>query len=187
MTRIEDLHADDREARTKLRLQLRDLRRQAGHTVAEAAHRAGITPSTLSLYERRGDNPHVVNVQRNARSLNHRLVLRPDLPHNLPTHPTAAILHDLAEQTTEPHLQDVYHRSAVLSDLVAYRRWLGITAREMSAAWGTRPDATAVAGLEAEVKEPLLASYQRYARALGGVLHLDLEPIPNEQPEGATP
>ncbi len=178
MTSIADLHEDDRQARTKLRLQLRDLRTQAGYTTAQAAAAAGITPSTLSLYERRGDNPLVANVQRNARAVDHRLILRPELPHTLPAHPTAAILHDLAERATDPHAQDAYHRSAVLSDLAAYRRWAGITAREMSAVWGARRDATAVCALEQEAKEPLLASYQRYARALGGVLHLDLEPIP---------
>jgi transcriptional regulator with XRE-family HTH domain len=175
--RFQDLHPDDTEARVKLRLQLRDVRRQAGYTVAEAADRIGITKGALSLHERRGDNPLVASVQRNARGFDHRLHLRPELPHRLAVHPTAAVLRDLAAHATDPHDEDAYHRSAILADLAAYRRWVGITARDMSGRWGTRADGTAVCDLEQEVKEPLLASFQRYTRALGGVLHIDLEPL----------
>ncbi len=178
MTRIVDLHPDDAEARVKLRLQLRDLRLRLGCSQAEAAARAGVTKSAVSLLERRGDNPLVASVQRMARAVDHRAILRPHLPHTLPTHPTAALLAVVEAHAADAHTQDAYHRSAVLADLAAYRRGTGVTAREMSERWGTRRDATAVCDLEGELKEPLLASYQRYTRALGGVLHVDLEPVP---------
>jgi transcriptional regulator with XRE-family HTH domain len=181
VTRIVDLHPDDMEARVKLRLQLRDLRRQAGCSQAAAAARAGITKDTWSLHERRGNNPLVASVQRYVRAVDHRLILRPDLPHQLATHPDAAVLADLAARASDPHTQDAYHLTAALIELAAYRRWVGITARELSARWGTRRDATAVCDLEGGTKEPLVGSIQRYARSLGGVLHLDLEPIPNTQ------
>jgi DNA-binding XRE family transcriptional regulator len=177
VTRIVDLHPDDGEARIKLRLQLRDLRRQACYSQAAAAARAGITKDTWSLHERRGNNPLVVSVQRCARAVDHRLILRPDLPHLLPRHPDAAVLADLAARARDPRTQDAYHPTGVLIELAAYRRWAGITARELSARWGTRRDATAICDLEGGLKEPLVGSIQRYARSLGGVLHLDLEPL----------
>ncbi len=181
MTRIHDLHPDDTEARIKLRLQIRDLRRQAGLSCAAAAARIGIGKDTWSLYERRGDNPLAASVQRYARAVDHRLHLRPDLPHALPAHPDIAVLHDLAGRAVDPRQQDAYHLTAVLTALAAYRRWSGVAARDMSAKWGTRRDASAVCDLEGQAKEALVASVQRYTRSLGGVLHLDLEPIPNDQ------
>jgi transcriptional regulator with XRE-family HTH domain len=177
MTRNVDLHPDDAEARVKLRLQLRDLRLQAGYSQAAVARRLGVTKDTWSLHERRGNNPLVTSVQRYARAVDHRLILRPELPHVLPAHPDAAVLNDLARRAADPTDQDAYHRSALLADLAAYRRWVGIAAREMSQRWGTRRDATAVCDVESEAKEPLIGSIQRYVRSLGGVLHLDLEPI----------
>ncbi len=181
MTRIADLHPDDAEARIKLRLQLRDLRRQGGLSQAAAAARIGVTKDTWSLHERRGDNPLAASAQRYARAVDHRLILRPQLPHQLPTHPDAAVLADLAQRAGDPRTQDAYHLTAILAELAGYRRWLGYTAREMSERWGTRRDATAVCDLEGQIKAALLASVQRYARSLGGMLHLDLEPIPTSQ------
>lgn len=175
VTRIIDLHPDDAEARIKLRLTLRDLRRQQHLTVEHVADQTGSTIAAVYLFEQRDSQLLIARAQRHARGVNHRLVLHPVLPHTLPAHPTEAAF--TAAAVNGGDLDDDYHRSAVLTHLVAYRRWLGLSARDIAERCGNDRAGSSTSLLEADTKPALLASYQRYARALGGRLELDIEAL----------
>jgi transcriptional regulator with XRE-family HTH domain len=179
VTRVQDLHPDDAEARVKLRLQLRDLRRRSGLTAEQTAHNIGCTIAALYLTEQRDSRILLERAQRHARGLHHQLILHPTLPHTLPPHPTEAAFAAMAD--TGGRLSDEHHRAAVLTHLVAYRRWIGLSARDIAERCGNGRDGSSTSQLEAGLKPALLSTLQRYTRALGGVLHIDLEPLPNEQ------
>jgi transcriptional regulator with XRE-family HTH domain len=170
-------HPDDIAARDHIRRRLRALRRDLGVRVEDLADAAGVTTDAIYLYEQRATNPLTGTVQRHAGGLNHRLVMRLAATPALPTHPYAVNLLAMAAATSDGATADAHQRAALLADLVAYRRWLGLTAREITERCGCSRDGTWASQLEAGRKQALLGSYQRYARALGGHLHLDLEPL----------
>ncbi len=186
--RVHDLHPDDTAARITLRHQLRDLRRQLGVHVDDLADACGTTFKAIYLFEQRGNNPLAATVQRYAGGLGHQIVMRPMLTPELREHPDAAALAALAAATHNPALADAYQRSAVLTNLVAHRRWLNMSARDIAERCGLHRAGGWISQFENDQKPALLATYQRYTRALGGHLNLDLQPLnPHHLTEGAHP
>ena len=177
MTRNHDLHPDDTEARIRLRNQLRNLRRSTGVTVHALAEACATTPAAIYLYEQRGHNPLCASVQRHARHLGRRLQLHPVFDPALPDHPDAATFTALADATTNLDLAARHEQAALMANLVAYRRWYGLTARDLADRLNVVRGSGSVSAIESGTKPAHLSTYQRYARALGGRLDLHLQPI----------
>lgn len=177
MGRPVDLHPDDTAARLHLVATLRHIRETLGITRAGLAVALDTTVTAVASRELKPSNPAIHTAQAWARALGHQMVMRPMLTPELPTHPVVANLQAMAAGGSDDDLRDSYHRSAVLHTMTAHRRWLGVSAREFMTRLGGSRDSGALSAVEAETKPPHLATYQRYARALGGWLHLDPQPL----------
>ncbi len=177
MARTPDPHPDDRAARLALIAQLRTIREQAGLSRTDLAQHLGITYATIAQRETKGGNQLIHTTQAHARALGVRVVMTPQLDPGLPEHPTTAVLRAMADGDPDPGMADSYHRSVVLHTMVAHRRWLCVSARAFAERLGLARGAGGLSEMEAETHPPLLSTYQRYARALGGWLELDLQPL----------
>src|SRR5690242_15860918 len=178
VTRIVDLHPDDAAARVALNRQLYTIRVQAGISRADLAAAAGTTRDAITSRENmKHPNPLIRTIQLQAGCLGHRLVMRPVLTPVLPEHPTVTALRAMADGDPDPDRADDYHRSVVLHTMVAHRRWLCTSARQLAERFVGRRGADCLSELENEHRPPQLSTYQRYARALGGRLELTLEPF----------
>jgi transcriptional regulator with XRE-family HTH domain len=185
-----DLHPADGEARRALREQLRHARLNLNIPTSHVANALGITRGAVTNYELTAENPSTATLQRYARAIQHRLVITAHLTPDLPVHPATANLQAMAANTEDPTTADMYSRSALLTHLIAHRRWLGLSGEDIAVRSGMARKGGAVSEFEADLKDAKLGTYQRYARALGGWLEMALEPVnpdPNTNPEGETP
>ncbi len=184
IVRAAGLHPDDLAARHALLGGLAHLRETTdGVSQTTIGQALGISADAVRLAEQSTADPCVDRLQRHLRATRHQLVLNPRFDPDLPADNTTAMFRAMADAAADPDQADMYHRSAVLHHLIARRRWLGKTARDISRQLG-RSD-SAIGQLEQDAKPAMLSSYQLYTRAVGGILHLDIEPI--HQLEGATP
>lgn len=185
-----DVYPDDLQARHTVLAALRTLRHAQHMSMADVAEQLGVNEKAVHLNEKKLHDPRIARLQAHLRALNHRLRMRPIFDPDLPADRTTALFAHLADAEPDSVHADSHHRSAVLRHLVARRRWLDLTAQQVSASIDRSP--SLISRIEMETKEPMLSSYQRYARALGGWLRLDLEHVPDltdQIPalEGATP
>lgn len=171
--RAAGLHPDDIAERHAAARRLVELR--AGLSQTAVGQILGVTGSTIHLAETSGADPQLDRLQRHHRALGHRLVLNPQFDPDLPADPTTAVYRTMAVDTPNPDLADMCHRSATLRHLIARRRWLGLSARDISTHLGRSH--SWLGQIEQDVKPPMLSTYQLYTRAVGGRLELDVEAL----------
>ena len=86
----------------------------------------------------------------------------------------------LAEQMKDPEYQAVYQdnhaREELLDALVRARKAAGITQTEVARRLGIRQPT--VSQIEAEGSDHRLSTLQRYARAVGKVIHVEIQSVP---------
>lgn len=173
LARAAALHPDDLAARHTLLGRLGELRANTpGVSQSTIGAELGISVEGVRQAEQATADPRLDRLARHLRAVRHQLVLTPQFDPDLPDDATTAVFRRMADAATYAEEADMYHRSAVLRHLVARRRWLGLSAREVSRKLG-RSD-SALSMLEQDVKPPMLSSYQIYTRAVGGVLRLDV-------------
>ena len=160
-----DLHPDDAAVRQALRDMLVELRQRAGLTQRDLADRCGVGKSLVAQWEL-ADGWMVSSLQRWALGLGYRLVLRPDgLPYT-----DVSVMRPVDETAAAE-----WDRLALLDALRSAREELGVSTAALADALGVTGGA--VRQLEAG-RDLLLASAQRYCRGLGGVLAVEVEPLP---------
>lgn len=178
---ITDLHPDDTATRRVVLVALRRARTEAGVSRTQLAEAVGSTPAAVAMRERPSvDNPRLEALQVTAEALERRLVLTPRLPVTLPEHPEVSALWAMAAGVADPPSRFAFERSAVLRSMVVYRRWVGIGGPRFAQVFcgGTTGS---LSQFELERKSPLLSSFQRYARALGGRLDVVLQPLQEKE------
>jgi transcriptional regulator with XRE-family HTH domain len=167
--RTPDLNPGDLTARRNITRKLRDLRIELGIPQNEIADAMWITFSAVSKFELRNPpNPHISQLQRYARALSRTIRLHLEhLPADPTGDPEGHLLARL-EQSTDPTKADQAHRARTLHRLITARKRLNISQKDLAGRLNTTPSALCL--VEAAADDPLLATYQRYARALGGRL-----------------
>lgn len=174
MRRPVDLHPTDTANRLRLIQHLADLRRAHGLRINDIGERLGLGSNVIGQFENR-TNPKISTVQRVAHALSHRLLLLVDAPPGFGLEdPCGRVYAALAEATGSAERRHEAQRSQTLARLVAGRRWLDYDQVTLAQHMGCSP--SAVQQIEQDRKDPILSTYQRYARALGGVLLLTLQP-----------
>jgi DNA-binding XRE family transcriptional regulator len=168
-----ELHADDLRAREWISAELRRIRTGQGRPCRSVAADLGLKKNAYAHMEK-VTTWTVPKVQAWARVLDHRFVMT---IHGLATpddqDPTAAIL---AATTTFGGLdEDQLHLYTVVNDLIRVRKWFGMWQREVGRRLGVTENA--VRGWEKDHSATHVRSVQRYARALGGSLELDVVPV----------
>jgi transcriptional regulator with XRE-family HTH domain len=159
---------DDVASRRELAKRLRQVRENLGMTQRDVADDIGVTAGMVRRIECfHSRDPIIVTVQRHARGLDRavrfRLIL--DGAADLPEYPTLP-----------PSDADARHRADVLGQLTAARHRFGLTQAMVGAAMGATKDVVQV--IESGAHEPLLSTFQRYARALGDRLAAQVVPAP---------
>ncbi len=176
-TRAPDLHTEDAEVREALRAQLVQARVAAGMSMGDVGAVTGHTKFAVHDWETRPANPRISTLQRRARIP--RLVLTMTPVGLDGTEDTDTVtFRRLAETATDPTVQDAWWRVLVCAQLRAARRATGRPAAQVAAVMGC--SFSALLATEAGRDDPNLATYQRFARALGGRLHLELQPLTTE-------
>lgn len=170
---IADLHPDDAAARDQLAEVLIAARHAAGLSVPAVAARLGVTPSAINQRETcRGWR--VVTVQQWARALDQRLTISfdglviPDDGDNL-----AAVY--AAANPVSAAASDRLRLRAAVNDLCRARRHAGVSQRVLAGRLGLSKPAVGVAEIRPDGW--LVASVQRYARALNGRAVFGLAPV----------
>lgn len=174
MTITPDLHPGDAAHRRDLVAELRALRIDACLSYADVASASYVHRTTGGHFERDEQCHHIVTVQRYTRAVGHvaDLVL-----HGIVAPATANVrtYAAVAASSRDPEAVDAATRSLCIARLTAARRSCGLTRTALGTRMGITGDA--VHRIEAERYEPLLSTYQRYARALGGWLTVELRPV----------
>lgn len=168
MIPLTDLHPDDLTARLNLRDMLIEQRVEQGLSQAALARHIGLSQSAIAKAET-GTNWHIAVLQRIARGLNVRILLYPDdIPGGPYNDPTADLF-----RPTDPHRADQWDQTNLLANLVAARQACGLTQRQVGEILGSSE--SAVGNYERTKTGLMLISPQRYCRAIGGTLALELE------------
>jgi DNA-binding XRE family transcriptional regulator len=169
----DDLHPDDRAHIEAVVAEIHGHRRRLNLTVADCAERVGLNRNSIRAAESEA-NRRTGTVQQYAYAVGMRIVFVLDgLPHV--DDPHAATLERTARQATDWRRRHGFERAALGAQLGAVRRHLGRTQKEMLVATGR--GGSFISDLEQHTADDvLLASYQRYTRALGGMLHLRVLP-----------
>lgn len=158
-----DLHPDDPEIRLSLRDMLVDTRRAHGMSQRDLGLRLGKAATTITLMEA---NPmwRISTVQHWAAALGQRLVLHPDC---LPPDEEVYLL-----RPADPESALAFDRRMFVLALRDARRWMGITQRRLGERLGISENG--VAEIE-KGHDVLLVTAQRYCRAVGASLLVELE------------
>lgn len=168
-----DLHPDDTAARAQLALRLRRIREGRHISQHALADRIGLESSNFATIERRR-SWKVSTVQPWARALGYRLDLRLDgldVPDD--SEPLAAIYN--AQQPTTEADEDQLDLRILVNNLARIRRAEGMSFAALGARLGCGE--AAVYRRESRPDGLLVATAQRFSRALGGCLRLNLEPV----------
>jgi transcriptional regulator with XRE-family HTH domain len=138
------------------------------------ADRLGISHKAVSKLERGSTGTlHCATIQRHARAVNRVAVFTAS---GITWAPDTALVASLrAMNPTHPDRADQVALALLIAQLTAARHQAKRTQAHIGAVMGCA--ATAVAQIEAG-RNLHLATLQRYVRALGGVLHVDLRPTP---------
>lgn len=164
-----DLHPDDPATRYGLRDMLVDTRHNYGMTQRDLAERLGRYKSTVATMER-DSHWRVSTVQRWAHALGLRLLLTPAV---------TGINDDLfLLRPADPDAAMAFDRRAFIESLADARRAVRMTQRILAERLGITENG--VGEIEKE-RDVLLSTAQRYCRALGTSLSIDLEECPSWQ------
>lgn len=174
MPRRTDINPADLETRQELLRTLKATREHLGIPQLAVARKMGIGLAAVSRFELRNPNPRISTVQRYARTLGHAAQLHlADLPEvDLDVHED--MLQRLA-RSTNPDVADAAHRSLAIVRLVATRHHLGLRQCDVADVIGITVNA--LHQIEADAADPILSTYQKYTRALGGQLTVQLQPV----------
>jgi transcriptional regulator with XRE-family HTH domain len=166
-------HPDDLATRAALVAAIRQLRVDTNLSRRVFGRRLGVHKGAVAHFEA-GANPLIGTAQRYARAGEHRLTLH---LHGLPDTDDGmvATYRRLAATAATPADADGYHRAAILEHLRVTRLDSGRTARSLCPSMGCSEEA--VRQTEIGRDNPLLATYQRLARANGGWLGWGLTPV----------
>lgn len=158
-------HPTDVRHRQQLIAALRDLRIHLGMTQRDIADDLHLTSGAISNFERLGTavSPRILTIQRYARALDRRLTLHIA---GIPSDSTTDGLDRGDDKAT----------ADLLGQMVATRHRLGLLQSEVARRLGVTR--SAVCDLETDPRDPRLATYQRYVRALGGRLVCRVVPAP---------
>lgn len=165
------LHPDDRAHVEQVVAELRALRRASGDHMDVIGARIGRDGEAIRLAEN-GPNRRAGTLQALAYAMGRRLTFHLD---GLPAvdDPAVATLTLSARQARDFRRRHAFERAALGAQLAAVRRHLGFTQQQMLHAAGR--GGSFISDLEqGKAGDSVLASYQRYARALGGMLRLRL-------------
>lgn len=170
---MNDLDQADMAARVVLCGQLRDLRKAAGLSGESVARSAGFGNLGAVRTLERQTSWLAPKAQRWARGLDHVLRLQitgltvaDDTPDSLVLKWTTTF-----GGTDEDHM----HLLVIANDLVRTRLAAGISRVEMAERCGVTEGA--IRDWEDAPAVSLLRLFQRYGRALGGAIHLDVQPV----------
>ncbi|MEU7972190.1 helix-turn-helix transcriptional regulator [Micromonospora sp. NPDC049089] len=171
MTPVTDLHPDDLAARLSLRALLVERRHERGLSQARLAKAMGLSQTAIAHVEK-GTNWHLLVLQRYAHAVNLRIVAYPDAL------PGVGTIHDPTADVFRPSDPERAHRwdqANLIGNLGAARRAVGLT----QAVVAERLDLTerAVSNYEHTKTGVVLISPQRYCRALGGALAIEVEDL----------
>lgn len=173
MRLIEDLHPEDAIARDQLATRLVQARASAGLTQRELGDRLGVDFHAVYNLER-GRRWLARRAQAWARGLDLRLGLRVQ-GLEVPDDDDALAALYAAQQPMTAEAEDRLALRELFNNLARIRRARHVSQKEMGRRMGLGP--TRVSQQEAEPDGALLLTAQRYTRALGGVLLLDLLPV----------
>lgn len=166
MAHTPDLNPGDLQARRHLMRRLRTLRTELGIQQDEVAAAMWVTEKAVSRFELRDPpNPRLNNIQRYARALSHTATFRLEGLPTVDLDTRSKQIHTTADLATDPERIDLAERKLILAQLRATRRHLGLTGIDVQKIMGGN-----IRVVENYYYEPNLATYQRYARALGGRL-----------------
>lgn len=170
MKTVSDLHPDDRAARLELRDMLIQRRQQEyGFTLQQLADQVGTHRATVRAMEA-GESWQVATLQRWTRALDWRLTLRPEGLGDDGADPLAAL------RPGDPVRADAWDRGVLAEVLIDARTALGVTQAALAVRLGITSQA--VSFLERAAGEGLmLATAQRYCRALTGSLWIGVEDL----------
>jgi transcriptional regulator with XRE-family HTH domain len=176
MKHVRDLSPGDAAHRRWLLQRLRALRISLGCGLADVGYELHLTWSGVSKFENHPNpNPYICSVQRYLRALDHRADLRlrglPDVEGD----PNCRF-----GNSDDPAAADAAERSLLLARLLATRKALGISQFELARRLGC--DRSSLCVIEQGRQEPMLGTYQRYARALGGSLRVNVVAAPPADP-----
>lgn len=168
-----DMHPDDRAHVEAVVAEIHGHRRRLNLTVADCAERVGLNRNSIRAAETE-TNRRTGTLQQYAYAVDMRLVFHLDgLPHV--EDPAAATLTRTARQASDWRRRHSFERAALGAQLGAVRRHLGLTQKDMLAA--AERGGSFISDLEQHsADDPVLSSYQRYARALGGMLRMRVLP-----------
>lgn len=161
-----DLHPDDLGVRENLRDMLEQVREEIGISHRELGERTGQKPATAWKMAR-SVNWQFSTTQRWAAGLELRLVVYPECS------PLDEYVNLLRPQDLLAGL--AFDRAAFKEVVVDARHIRGMNQQQLADALGV--SGNAVGHFEKE-QDPLMVSMQRYCRALGTVLVVELEDLP---------
>lgn len=171
MTPIADLHPDDLTARLNLRAALVERRHEHGLSQARLAQTMGLSQTAIAHVEK-GTNWHLLVLQRYAHAVNLRIIAYPDAL------PGVGTIHDPAADAFRPADPERAHRwdqANLIGNLAAARRAVGLTQAIVAERLGATENA--VGNYEHTKAGVVLISPQRYCRAIGGALALEVEDL----------
>lgn len=170
-----DLHPDDPTNRAQLLAALKTARLAAGYGIRTLGPKLGIHLSAVAMFENDPRaNPKIGAAQRYARAVHHRVILTiHDLPDPDPDDPLVRMLAGMTDHGDLVRA-DQLHRSRTLAHLVSVRHQTGRIQRDIATRLGVTIGA--VKQIEGDRPDPMLSTYQRYTRALGGALTAHLQP-----------
>lgn len=168
-----DLHPDDLVARIDLRAGLRQHRTDLDLSTEAVSRLAGFPYASAVRGLERMTSWEAWRAQQWARALGHALRLRIDgliVPED---DMTSLVL----RSTTAfgGFDEDQLHLQIVAADLVRTRHAMGVTRAELGRRCGVNE--RAIREFEQSPLQSWLRTYQRYGRALGGIIRLDLQPV----------
>lgn len=169
-----DLHAADPAARAAVQQHLRALRKSERLSAYEVSARLGLAVNAVRDLELKPPQWSVRRVQAWARALNHRFTMTlagvavPDGDDLITDLLTAATPFGAADE-------DRLHLFTVVNNLVRIRESAGITFQDIADRMGVHD--RAVRGWEDHPDGSLVKTVQRYARAVGGELILEVTPV----------
>lgn len=171
-------HPDDDHANQAILARLRAARVAAGLGTFAVDRAIGVAQSSTWLIEH-SHNPMISTLQRYARILGRELTLTPAGLRIDGGDPDVAILAAVHAATVDPAKRDALHIQWYAAVLRAARIQARVKTRVVAGRVGVRW--CRIAEWERAEKDPLLATYQAWTRALGGVLVPELKTIEGDQ------
>lgn len=168
-----DLHPDDHRARLILRDQLRVVRREQNVTLDGLGARMGMSRNAAADMHYR-PSWQVARAQAWSRALCHQFRLTPTGLTVPDTYDVRADLLTVAVPVDDAD-EDRLHLLGVCDGLVRVRLHQGLTTQAMADLLGVTDNAVRL--WETHPAGSLVRTVQRYTRALGGVLRLDLHAL----------